>query len=127
MRGTTTVEVPAPQEILTDNAQLMLEGLLWEIDQRLNVLDDDTLVATLAAQAEALLDRLSDRARTAARSAIFGDVTYRIEADDLSLNGFTPALRTTGRPLVMQFKAPHEVVGNHIAKHQALKLSLIHI
>ena len=123
LRGTTTVEVPAPQEILTDNAQLMLEGLLWEIDQRLDGLDDDTLVATLAAQAEALLDRLSDRARTAARSAIFGDVTYRIEADDLSLNGFTPALRATGRPLVMQFKAPHEVVGNHIAKHQALKLS----
>jgi energy-coupling factor transporter ATP-binding protein EcfA2 len=123
LRGTTSEEVPAPQEVLTDNAQIMLEGLLWEIDQRIDGLDDDPLIATLAAQCEALLDRLADRARNAARSAIFADISYRIEADDLSLNGFTPALRAAGKPLVMQFKKPHEVVGNHIAKHQALKLS----
>ncbi|WP_179378548.1 AAA family ATPase [Jannaschia marina] len=123
LRGTATAEVPSPEEVLTDNAQIMLEGLLWEIDQRIDGQDDDALVATLAAQCEALLERLSDRARTAARGAVFGDVSYRIEADDLTLNGFTPAARAAGKPLVMQFKKPHEVVGNHIAKHQALKLS----
>ncbi|CTQ49719.1 AAA family ATPase [Jannaschia donghaensis] len=123
LRGSISVEVPSPEEVLADNAQIMLEGLLWEIDQRLSGVEEERLVATLAAQCEVLLDRLADRARNAARSAIFADVSYRIEADDLSLNGFAPALRAAGKPLVMQFKKPHEVVGNHIAKHQALKLS----
>ncbi|SFI97934.1 AAA family ATPase [Jannaschia pohangensis] len=123
LRGTTSTEVASPEEVLTDNAQAMLEGLLWEIDQRLDGLDDDQMVATLAAQCEALLARLADRAQHAARGAIFGAASYRIEADDLTLNGFAPALRAAGKPLVMQFKKPHEVVGNHIAKHQALKLS----
>ncbi|UWQ19028.1 ATP-binding protein [Jannaschia sp. M317] len=123
LRGSDTAEVPPPEEVLTDNAPAMLEGLLWEIDQRIDGLDDGAMVATLAAQAELLLERLADRARAAARASVYGEVTYRIEADDLTLNGFAPALRAAGKPLTMQFKAPHEVVGNHIAKHQALKLS----
>lgn len=123
LRGTETREVPAPDEVLTENSGVMLEGLLWEIDQRLDGLDDGAMIATLAAQAEVLLDNLADRARHAARASVFEGASYRIEADDLTLNGFAPALRAAGKPLTMQFKKPHEVVGNHIAKHQALKLS----
>ncbi|KIT16469.1 AAA family ATPase [Jannaschia aquimarina] len=124
LRGPESREVPPPEEVLTDNAQLMLEGLVWEIDQRLaGAGDDDALIATLAAQAEVVMARLADRARQSPRAATFGEVRYRIEADDLVLDGFTPATAARGKPLVMQFKKPHEVVGNHIAKHQALKLS----
>ena len=124
LRGTATAEVPAPEEVLTDNAQAMLEGLLWEIDQRLaDAADDDAVVATLAAQAEAVMARLADRARGAPRTEAFADARWRVEADDLTLAGFAPATAAKGKPLTMQFKQPHEVVGNHIAKHQALKLS----
>ncbi|MEL7183348.1 MAG: AAA family ATPase, partial [Pseudomonadota bacterium] len=124
LRGSETREVPAPDEILTDNGQVMLEGLLWELDDRLDGIDDDApLIATLAAQAEQVMDRLADRARTSARAADFANVSYRVEADGLTIAGFTPATAAKGKPITMQFKKPHEVVGNHIAKHQALKLS----
>ncbi|WP_371156761.1 ATP-binding protein [Jannaschia sp. 2305UL9-9] len=123
LRGSDAREVPPPEEVLTDNAGLMLEGVIWEIDQRLDGLDDAAMVATLAAQAEALMERLADRARHTPRASVFAGTSYRVEADDLTLNGFHPALRAAGKPLTMQFKKPHEVVGNHIAKHQALKLS----
>ena len=124
LRGSVTREVPAPEEVLTDNAGVMLEGLLWEMDQRIAGLEeDDVLIAVLAAQAEALLERLADRARHAARAGVFEGASFRIEADDLTVRGFAAATRAKGKPLVMQFKTPEQVVGNHIAKHQALKLS----
>ena len=123
LRGADAVEVPTPEEIVADNAQVMLEGLLWEIDQRLaEVEGDDALIAALAAQAELVMERLADRARHAPRAEAAG-MRLRVEADDLVLDGFAPAVAAKGKPLTMQFKAPHEVVGNHIAKHQALKLS----
>ncbi|MGB3409470.1 MAG: ATP-binding protein, partial [Jannaschia sp.] len=123
LRGALTREVAAPEEVLTDNAGVMLEGVLWEIDQRLAGLNEDDLVAVLAAQAEVLLERVADRARHSARASAFEGASFRVEADDLTLNGFAPALRAKGKPLTMQFKKPEDVVGNHIAKHQALKLS----
>ena len=124
LRGPESHELPPPEEVLTDNAPLMLEGLLWEIDARLaGVEEDDALIATLAAQAELLMERLAERARHAPRAGIFGEAAWRVEADDLELRGFAPSAAAKGKPLTMQFKAPHEVVGNHIAKHQALKLS----
>ena len=123
-RDTATLEVGAPEEILPENGTLMLEGLLWEIDQRIATFakDDATLVAVLAAQAEQVMDRIAMRS-DGARVGAFADHRTHIKSDDLTLDGFTPAARAKGKPLTMQFKKPHEVVGNHIAKHQALKLS----
>lgn len=123
-RDSAAVEVGAAEEILPENAPLMLEGLLWEIDQRIATLatDDPTLIAVLSAQAEQVMERIALRAAEAPVGA-FADHRTRIEADNLTLDGFAPATRAKGKPLTMQFKKPHEVVGNHIAKHQALKLS----
>ena len=50
--------------------------------------------------------------------------SYAVEADDFHVHGFERSASTRGRkPLVMPFKKPHEVVGNHIAKAQAIKLA----
>jgi hypothetical protein len=46
-----------------------------------------------------------------------------VEADGLTISGFKPAKAAKGGALTMQFKKPSEVVGNHIAKYQALRLS----
>ena len=81
---------------------------------------------------------LLTRARTFARVAIDGLLTrkgrfdglgdfenahIRIDADDFTLDGFDVAPGKKSKPLVMTFKRPDEVVGNHIAKYQSVKLA----
>ena len=81
---------------------------------------------------------LLTRARTFARVAIDGLLTrkgrfdglgdfenahIRIDADDFTLDGFDVAPGKKSKPLVMTFKKPDEVVGNHIAKYQSVKLA----
>ncbi len=119
------VEVGEVEEVLTDNGQLALHGALWELDQDIAAFagDDTRLVATISAYAEQLMEKLALRAQTAAHLAPFQSASWRVEADDLTINGFTPASKAKSTTLTMTFKKPHEVVGNHIAKYQALKLS----
>ncbi|MFN4157316.1 MAG: ATP-binding protein [Gemmobacter sp.] len=120
-----TVEIGAVEEVLTDNAPLALQGALWELDQdiALHAADDTRLVATVAGFAEALMTRVASRAETAPRVAAYTGGSWRVEADSLTLAGFKPARAAKGTTLTMQFKKPHEVVGNHIAKYQSLRLA----
>lgn len=120
-----SVDVGVADEVLSDNAQLCLHGLLWELDQKLATLasDDARLVAVVAAYAEQVMEKLTLRAQGIGGLAGFKDTSYRVEADDLTLRGFTPATKAGGTTLTMQFKKPHQVVGNHIAKYQAMRLS----
>ncbi|MGO4842764.1 AAA family ATPase, partial [Rhizobiaceae sp. 2RAB30] len=53
----------------------------------------------------------------------FEDAHIRIDADDFTLDGFDVAPGRKSKPLVMTFKKPEEVVGNHIAKYQSVKLA----
>ena len=120
-----TAEVGEVEEILTDNAQLALHGLLWELDQDVARLasDDAHLVATVLAFCEVLMEKVALRAGNHGRLAPFEAATWRVEADGLVIDGFTPAHRAKSTTLTMTFKKPDEVVGNHIAKYQAMKLS----
>ncbi|MGO4914106.1 ATP-binding protein [Pseudogemmobacter sp. W21_MBD1_M6] len=119
------VEIGEVEEVLTDNGQLALHGAIWELDQDLALLatDEGKLVAVVMAYAEQVMEKVALRAQGAARLGAFTGVSYRVEADDFTIAGFTPARRGRGKPLVMAFKKPHEVVGNHIAKYQALRLA----
>ena len=123
--GATTVEVGSVDEVLTDNAPLALQGALWELDQDIALLaeDETRLVATVAAFCEALMEKVALRAQTAPRLASFTGASYKVEADGLAISGFKPARAAKGGALTMQFKKPHEVVGNHIAKYQSLRLA----
>ncbi|MDF1873719.1 ATP-binding protein [Vannielia sp.] len=120
-----SVEIGAVEEVLTDNAPLALHGCLWELDQELAAFGDaePKLVATVMAYAEQLMEKVALRAQTAPRVGAFSGAKYRVEADDFTIAGFTPALKAKGTTLVMQFKKPNEVVGNHIAKYQAMRLA----
>ena len=53
----------------------------------------------------------------------FADVHIRIEQDDFTLDGFDVTPGERRKPLTMSFKAPDEIIGNHIAKYQAMKLA----
>ncbi len=120
-----SVEVGAVDEVLTDNAPLALHGAIWELDQKLGQFakDEGTLIATMLAFCEQLMGKVSLRASTAGRLASFNQASWRVEADDFVVQGFTPARKAKGSTLTMTFKKPNEVVGNHIAKYQAMKLS----
>ncbi|NNE52027.1 MAG: ATP-binding protein [Sulfitobacter sp.] len=120
-----TVEVGEVEEVLTDNGQTALHGALWELDQDIaaHATDDARLVATVSAFAEALMEKAALRAQTAPRLAAFEAASWRVEADDFTVSGFSPASKAKSTTLTMTFKKPNEVVGNHIAKYQAMKLS----
>ncbi|WP_299348417.1 ATP-binding protein [uncultured Shimia sp.] len=124
-QGEVQVEVGEVEEVLTDNAQLALHGALWELDQDITTLatDEQRLVTTVCAFAEQLMEKVALRAQSAPRLAAFTGASWRVEADDLTINGFTPARAAKGTTLTMTFKKPNEVVGNHIAKYQAMKLA----
>ncbi|MFU1479277.1 ATP-binding protein [Roseovarius sp. C7] len=121
----TTVELGEVEELLTDHAQMALQGALWELDQMLarHASDEPRAIATAQAFAEQLMEKAALRAQTAPRLAPFTNASWRIEADDLTIRGFAPSTKGKSQTLTMTFKKPHEVVGNHIAKYQALKLS----
>lgn len=123
--GEVTVEIGTVEEILTDNAPLALQGVLWELDQDIAThgTDDPRLIATIAAFCEALMTRVASRVEGVAPAALFAGQSWRVEADGLTLAGFSPARAAKGTALTMQFKKPTEVVGNHIAKYQAMRLA----
>lgn len=123
--GTVTVEVGAVEEVLTDNAPLALQGALWELDQDIAALasDEPRLLAVIAAFSEALMTRVALRAEGAARLDAFTTGSWRVEAEGLTIAGFKPARAAKGGALTMQFKKPTDVVGNHIAKYQSLRLA----
>jgi energy-coupling factor transporter ATP-binding protein EcfA2 len=123
--GSTTVDVGTVDEVLTDNAPLALQGALWELDQDIGAraTDEAHLVATIAAFCEMLMEKVALRAQTAPRLDAFLGSSWKVESDGLTIAGFKPAKAAKGGALTMQFKKPSEVVGNHIAKYQALRLS----
>ena len=119
------VEIGEVEEILTDNRIDALHGALWELDQDIASFADSEgkLVAVISAFSEKLMEKISLRASTAPRLYAFQSVAYRVQADDFEVDGFKPALKARSTRLQMTFKKPNEVVGNHIAKYQAMKLS----
>lgn len=123
--GPGTVEIGEVQEVLTDNAPLALQGALWELDQDIGALatDDARLVAVVSAFAESLMKKVQIRAENGARTSVFTSGSWKVEADGLTIAGFKPAKAAKGGVIAMAFKAPHEVVGNHIAKYQSLRLA----
>lgn len=120
-----TVEIGEVEEVLTDNAPLALMGALWELDQDIGALavDEARLVAVIAAFAEALMKKVALRGQEAPRIGAFTGASWKVEADGLTIAGFKPARAARGGQLSMQFKKPAEVVGNHIAKYQSMRLA----
>ena len=119
------IEIGDVEEVLTDNPNLALTGALWELDQDLAKFggSDAKTIAVTAAFLEQLMDKVALRAANTPGLEPFTSVSYRVEEDEFDINGFTPFAKGKSTKLVMKFKKPNEVVGNHIAKYQAMKLS----
>jgi len=119
------MELGEVEEIVLDNPQLALHGALWELDQEmgLRAKTDTQLIRVIRAYCEQLMDKVALRAAASTRLKPFTDIKTRIEADDFEINGFSATARLRASTLTMSFKKPNEVIGNHIAKYQAMKLA----
>jgi hypothetical protein len=86
--------------------------------------DDAALVARARGHAgqfiEALLAR---RGRFAETLGAFEDARLSVERDQFTMDGFDAAPGRKTKPLAMAFKKPEEIIGNHIAKRQAMRLA----
>jgi hypothetical protein len=114
----------AEPDFLFDTAQDALKSLVAGLDRAIAGSKDDADLATRArAFARVAIDGLLRRKGRFDGLGSFEDAHIRIDADDFTLDGFDVAPGKKSKPLVMTFKKPEEVVGNHIAKYQSIKLA----
>ena len=107
-----------------DTQQDALKALVAGLDAALaGAKDDADLAARAKAFASAAIEGLLSRKGRFDALGAFENAHIRIDADDFTLDGFDVAPGKKSKPLAMTFKTPEEVVGNHIAKYQSVKLA----
>ncbi|NKB50610.1 MAG: AAA family ATPase [Rhizobiaceae bacterium] len=111
-------------DFLFDTPQDALKGLIACIDEAIqSCSDDQTMTARARESVRLSMDELLQRRARFGALGSFEQVHLRLESDGFELNGFDVAPGAKRSKLVMQFKQPNEIIGNHIAKYQAIKLS----
>ncbi len=121
--GEAPNDVAEPQFVF-DTPQDALKALVAGLDRALAGVKDEADLATRAkAFARVAIDGLLARKGRFDGIGAFDNAHLRIDADDFTLDGFDVAPGRKTKPLVMTFKKPEEVVGNHIAKYQSVKLA----
>jgi ATPase family associated with various cellular activities (AAA) len=111
-------------DFLFDTAQDALKSLIAGLDKAISGSKDDIDLMTRArAFARVAIDGLLQRKGRFDGIGPFEEAHIRIDKDDFTIDGFDVAPGKKSKPLVMTFKKPEEVVGNHIAKYQSLKLA----
>ncbi|RUX02679.1 ATP-binding protein [Mesorhizobium sp. M8A.F.Ca.ET.059.01.1.1] len=121
--GEAPNDIPEP-DFLFDTPQDAVKSILAGLDKAIAGSPDDTDLMTRArAFARVAIDGLLARKGRFDGIGPFENAHIRIDADDFTLDGFDVAPGKRSKPLVMTFKTPEEVVGNHIAKYQSVKLA----
>ncbi len=114
----------AGPDFLFDTSQDSLKSLIAGLDRAISGATQDADMTTRArAFAQIAIDGLLSRKGRFDGLGAFEDAHIRIDADDFTIDGFDVAPSRKSKPLVMTFKKPEEVVGNHIAKYQSIKLA----
>ncbi|MCO5065092.1 MAG: ATP-binding protein [Rhizobiaceae bacterium] len=107
-----------------DTPQDAVKSLVAGLDTAISGAQDDAaLTARARAFAGVAMEGLLSRKARFDGLGAFEDTHIRIEKDDFNIDGFDVAPGKKSKPLEMTFKKPDEVVGNHIAKYQSLKLA----
>jgi ATPase family associated with various cellular activities (AAA) len=115
---------PDEPDFLFDTPQDALKSLVAGLANAIDGAPDEIAMLQRAkAFARVSVDGLLGRRGRFNGLGAFEDNHIRIEADDFTINGFDVAPGQRRKPLVMQFKKPNEIIGNHIAKYQATKLA----
>ncbi len=107
-----------------DTQQDAVKSLIAGLDTALaGAKDDGELAARAKRFATEALEGLLQRRSRFDGLGTFENAHMRLDADDFTIDGFDVAPGKKSKPLAMTFKKPEEVVGNHIAKYQAVKLA----
>ena len=118
-----TDDTPEP-DFLFDTPQDAVKSMVAALDSSVARAKDDTeLAALVRASAREAIEGLLQRKGRFTGLGAFEDAHIRIDKDDFTLDGFDVAPGQRRKPLVMQFKKPNEIIGNHIAKYQAMRLA----
>ncbi|AGB44590.1 AAA+ family ATPase [Mesorhizobium australicum WSM2073] len=121
--GEAPNDIPEP-DFLFDTPQDAVKSILAGLDKAIaGSTDDGDLTTRARAFARVAIDGLLARKSRFDGIGPFENAHIRIDADDFTLDGFDVAPGKRSKPLVMTFKKPEEVVGNHIAKYQSVKLA----
>ncbi|MFD0916407.1 AAA family ATPase [Pseudahrensia aquimaris] len=116
-------DIPEP-EFLFDTPQDALKGLVAALDACVDGAPDDKVMSSRARTCARLaIDELLQRRARFTALGPFEQTHLKLESDGFELNGFDVAPGAKRSKLVMQFKKPNEIIGNHIAKYQAIKLA----
>ncbi len=122
--ATEPAEDPPEPVLEFDTVLDAYKGFLYSLDRALGDLKEDAaLIASARAFATHTIEALLARQQRFAEIGTFDRMHIRVDADDFTLNGLDASGAGRRKPLVMTFKKPNEVVGNHIAKYQALKIA----
>ncbi|WP_192183759.1 ATP-binding protein [Mesorhizobium amorphae] len=114
----------AEPDFLFDTQQDAVKSIVAGLDKAIAGSKDDADLTTRArAFARVAIDGLLARKSRFDGIGPFENAHIRIDVDDFTLDGFDVAPGKRSKPLVMTFKKPEEVVGNHIAKYQSVKLA----
>ena len=117
---------PEPDEpdLTFDTPQDALKALVAGLDAAVReAKDDKQLTAIVHDYASVGLEELLKRRSRFSGLGPFESAHIRIERDDFTLDGFDVAPGQKRTKLVMDFKRPEQIVGNHVAKSQALRLA----
>lgn len=116
-------DLPEPS-YLFDTPQDAVKSLLSGLDRTLAAAADEPamLPAARAFLRAAMAGLLERRARFDGLGD-FASAHLKVEGEDFALDGFDTPPGVRARPLTMTFRKPEEIVGNHIAKHQAMRLA----
>lgn len=118
------VEDGGEPDYLFDTPQDALKSMVSGLDRTLaGAPDDAALISRARAFSRVAIEGLVSRRARFTGLAGFENAHIRIEQDDFTLSGFDVAPGQKRKPLVMTFKKPNEIIGNHIAKYQAMKLA----
>ena len=118
------VEVPEPQEFRLSNYLTSLEGIIWELATVVaSAKDDATLSRIVREHCQAKAAAYALRAMGMNGLDRFTNSHYKLEDSEFSIKGFEIPGKTRSDALVMDFRKPEEVVGNHLAKSASLRLA----
>ncbi len=118
------VEDGGEPDYLFDTPQDALKSMVAGLDGTLaGAPDDAALISRARAFSRVAIEGLIGRRARFTGLAGFENAHIRIEQDDFTLSGFDVAPGQKRKPLTMTFKKPEEIIGNHIAKYQAMKLA----
>ncbi len=122
--GSEAVNDVAEPAFQFDTAQDAVKSLIAALDAAITGAPDEAaMLARAHASARAAIDGLLQRKGRFTGIGAFENTHLRLEADNFTIDGFDVAPGKRSKPLTMSFKKPEEVIGNHIAKYQAVKLA----